>query len=81
MPNHDQPKYMEIEREKQTLGDALPAEMARVRELLPFYDEIPTGIFAATMMRADLDAAAKALADGDVIEMIRVYQSLKDYKA
>jgi hypothetical protein len=65
----------------ETLGDALPAEMARVRELLPLYDSIPTGIFAATMMRADLDAAARALASGDVIEMIRVYQSLKDYHA
>lgn len=65
----------------ETLGDALPAEMARVRELLPYYDEIPTGIFAATMMRADLDAAAKALAEGDIVEMIRAYQSLKDYKA
>jgi hypothetical protein len=31
------------------------------------------------MMRADLDAAAKALADGDVVAMLRVYQSLKGY--
>lgn len=34
----------------ETLGDALPREMARVRELLPLYDAIPIGVFAATMM-------------------------------
>ena len=63
-----------------TLGDALPREMARVRdELLPMYDAIPTGVFAATMMRADLDRAAKALAEGDVVAMLRVYESLKGF--
>jgi hypothetical protein len=45
------------------------------------YDAIPTGVFAATMMRADLDRAAKAMAEGDVVEMMRVYQSLKEYSA
>ena len=65
-----------------TLGDALPREMARVRDqVMPSYIEIgPPGMFALAMMRADLDAAAKALAEGDVVEMIRVYQSLRDYK-
>lgn len=64
-----------------TLGDALPQEMARVRdEVIPAYLEIgPSGIFALTMMRADLDRAAKALAEGDTVEMIRVYESLKGY--
>ena len=56
-------------------------EMKRVRdELLPLYDAIPAGKFAATMMRADLDAATKALAEGDVVTMIRVYERLRDYK-
>jgi hypothetical protein len=64
----------------ETLAEALPREMARVRdELLPMYDAIPTGVFAATMMRADLDRAAKALASGDVVEMLRVYESLKGF--
>jgi hypothetical protein len=63
-----------------SLGTALPREMARVRDVvLPEYLAIPTGIFAATMMRADLDRAATALAEGDVIEMLRVYESLKEY--
>jgi hypothetical protein len=62
------------------LGEALPREMARVRdEVLSVYLGIPTGIFAANMMRADLDAATKALAEGDVIEMIRVYKSLQEW--
>lgn len=64
-----------------TLGEALPKEMARVRELLPIYDQIPTGVFAAQMMRADLDRAAKALAQGDLASMIRVYESLKGYSS
>jgi hypothetical protein len=66
--------------ESMTLGEALPHEMARVRdELLPMYDAIPTGVYAATMMRADLDRAAKALAEGDVVAMLRVYESLKGF--
>ena len=64
----------------ETLGEALPKEMARVRDkLLPVYDAIPTGVFGATMMRADLDRAAKAMIEGDVVEMMRVYESLKGY--
>ena len=55
--------------------------MARVRdEVMPAYEEIgPSGAFALAFMRADLDAAARAMAEGDVVAMLRVYQSLKDY--
>lgn len=73
----------ETRSDSKSLADALPEEMARVRdELLPVYDALPGGVgfFAATMMRADLDRAAKALAEGDVVEMIAVYQSLKGFK-
>lgn len=64
-----------------SLGEALPAEMARIRDvLIPAYQECGVGgQFALAMMRADLDRAAKALIEGDVVEMLRVYQSLKDY--
>lgn len=67
-----------------TLGEALPREMARVRdEVLPQFIALrgmPNVIVEPQimMMRADLDAAAKALAEGDVVEMLRVYQSLKE---
>lgn len=66
-----------------TLGEELPKEMARVRDqLMPTYQQIgPSGTFALAMMRADLDRAARAMAEGDIAEMISAYQSLKDYKA
>ena len=39
---------------------SLAAEMTRVRDVvLPAYLSIPTGAFAASLMRRDLDAAAK----------------------
>jgi hypothetical protein len=65
-----------------TLGDALPREIARVRdEVLPVYLEIgPGGAFAAAMMRQDLDRASKAMIEDDVVEMVRVYESLKGYE-
>ena len=66
----------------ETLGDALPKEMARVRdELMPQYQSIgPAGGFALALMRASLDGAAKAMAAGDLPAMIRYYNELKDFK-
>jgi hypothetical protein len=65
-----------------TLGDALPKEMARVRDqIMPTYQEIgPAGAFALVMMRADLDRATHALAVGDVIAMMQAYDALTGYK-
>ena len=65
-----------------TLGEALPKEMARVRdEVLPVYLEIgPSGQFAATMMRLSLDRATKALAEGDIGAMIDTYNELKEFR-
>lgn len=64
-----------------TLADALLAEITRVRdEVLPCYLEIgPSGAFAASMMRADLHLANKAMIEGDIVAMARVYQGLKTY--
>lgn len=64
---------------RESLGTALPKEMARVRdEVLPAYIEIgPLGAIAAAMIRADLDKAARALAEGDVAAMVRAYEALK----
>ena len=65
-----------------TLGEGLPAEMARVRdELMPRYIEIgPAGAFALAMMRASLDRAAAALAEGDVTKMILCYRDLMEFE-
>lgn len=64
-----------------SLGEALPREMKRVRdEVMPAYLSIgPPGFIALTMMRADLDCAAKALAENDIVTMLHVYESLKGY--
>lgn len=65
-----------------TLGEALPREMARVRDkVMPQYQSIGTsGMPALFMMRASLDQAAKAMAEGDVAAMIAAYQDLKGYE-
>lgn len=65
-----------------SLGSELPKEMARVRdELMPIYQSIGTaGRFALLMMCAELDRATKALAEGDVITMMRSYEALKGFK-
>lgn len=65
-----------------TLGEALPREMARVRDqVMPAYIAIgPVGAPALAMMRIDLDLATQALAEGDIVGMIRAYKSLKEYK-
>lgn len=65
----------------ETLADALLNEQQRVRELLPLYDAIPTGIFAATMMRQSLARAEQAVASGDGVAMLAAYEDLKGYDA
>jgi hypothetical protein len=67
---------------RESLGEALPKEMARIRDVvMPAYVDIgPEGSFALAFMRRELDAAAKAMAEGDVVEMIRAYEALKSYK-
>lgn len=70
-----------------TLGDALPREIARVRDdvLAQFISlrGMPNVIVEPqiTMIRAELDRATKALAEGDILEMMRAYESLKGYEA
>jgi hypothetical protein len=65
-----------------TLGDELPRQIARVRdELIPAYLECGVGgSFAVAMMRADLDRASKAMIEGDIVEMVRVCEKLKEWQ-
>jgi hypothetical protein len=68
--------------DNQTLGDALPAEMARVRTILGYYKEIgPAGAFGAAMIEQSLRAADDAVMGGDVVEMVRAYKALKQIEA
>jgi hypothetical protein len=64
-----------------SLGTVLPAEMARVRdEVMPAYQAIGApGMLALAMMRATLDEAARALAEGDLVAMVRLYEDLCGY--
>lgn len=67
--------------EHQTVGDALPAECARVREVLGHYREIgPAGMFGAMMIEQDLRAADAAMISGDVVAMIRALNALREIK-
>ncbi len=63
-----------------TLGDALPAEMKRIREVvIPAYQSIGApGRFGLTMINAELTQAEKALESGEVVTMIAAYASLEE---
>ena len=64
-----------------TLAEALPAEMARVRVVLGHYREIgPVGMIGASFIERDLQAADRAVMSGDVVAMLRSYESLKQIK-
>jgi hypothetical protein len=69
-----------------TLADALPREMARVRDqVMPSYIALrgmPNVIVepALSMMRMSLDAAARAMIERDLVGMLRCYQDLKGYE-
>lgn len=69
------------DQDPKTLGEALPREMARVRdEIMPAYLACGTsGGPALALMRLELDAAAKALAEGDVVAMLRAHEALKGW--
>lgn len=67
-----------------TLADALPAEQARVRELLKEYRSPllgGAGELAARMMEAALQTAERAATSGDVVAMLRSYEELRGFNA
>lgn len=61
--------------------EGIQRQCDRAREILPLYDEIPTGVFAATMMRNSIKAAEAAIASGDVLAMLAAYKDLEGYEA
>ena len=71
-----------VQKTTETVGDALPRAMARVRdEIMPAYAAIgPAGVWALGSMRFDLDAAARAMAAGDVAGMVRALHELRGWK-
>jgi len=64
-----------------TLGEDYPNEQQRCRELLKLYEEIgPAGSFGAATIRGVLLRADEALANNDVVAMIRAYEEMKGCK-
>ncbi len=65
-----------------TLGEALPLEIARVRDtIMPAYLEIgAAGAPALFLMRASLDRASKAMIEGDAVAMLHCLEDLRGYE-
>jgi hypothetical protein len=64
--------------EVNTIADALPKEMARVREVLGHYREIgPAVAIGAHFIEQDLRAADQAVMSGDVVAMLRSLETLR----
>ena len=66
----------------ESLGEALPKEMARVRELIVMYRDPSlngAGNLAAAMMERSLVAADRAIVSGDLAEMICCFKDLKEW--
>lgn len=62
----------------ESLAEALPKEIARVREILGIYKSIgPSGMFGAAFIEQDLREADQAVMSGDVVRMIQAYRTLK----
>lgn len=62
----------------ESLAEALPKEMARVREVLGLYKEIgPAGMFGAAFIEQDLREADQAVMSGDLVRMIKAYKKLQ----
>jgi|GEM_PF-996166 len=66
--------------ETQTLGEALPKEIARVQGIIALYRSVPNGQFAAALMQQDIYAVQKAMMEGDLAGMIAAYKSLSEWK-
>lgn len=68
-----------------TLGDALPREINRVRDIQSNYKALrgmPNVIVEPQikMMEFSIQAGIKAAASGDVTEMLRAYEDLKAWE-
>jgi hypothetical protein len=68
------------------LAEALPYEIDRVRKLQDEYKSLRglTRVIIEpqiAMMEAEIQAAIKACAEGDVVEMVRSCQSLREWES
>lgn len=63
-----------------TLAEALPEQITRVQGIIALYKTVPNGQIAATLMQQDIDAAHKAMMEGDLPCMIAAYKSLLEWE-
>lgn len=62
------------------LIEGIQKECNRLRDtVLPEYDKIPEGIFAATIMRDAITRAEAAIASGDVVACVESYKELQGF--
>ena len=63
-----------------SIGSEFPMEQERVRELIDEYRKLPGGVgmIGAYLMDDILKRAAEAQSSGDVIQILRAFQELKD---
>lgn len=64
------------------LIEGLIDQMNRVRGLAAVYDALPNdaGKLGALLMRATIMTAERVMAEGDLVEMIRAYKDLEEFK-
>lgn len=66
----------------ESLGEAMPKEMARVRVVLGHYREIgPVGAIGAAFIEQDLREADQAVMSGGLPRMIRAIKTLQGIKS
>ncbi len=62
------------------LIEGIQSEMNRVRELRTQYAAIgPSGIFGRSLIDAEIKLAEKAIAESDVVEMLKSYKTLQGF--
>ena len=63
-----------------TMADAILEELARCRDLLGEYADLPpeSSWFAVAHIKADIERMEKAMLEGDTVEMVRCLAALKD---
>lgn len=61
-----------------TVGDDMPVQQARCRELLRAYQDLgPAGTLGALVIEGALERADRAVMSGDIIRILACYRELK----
>ena len=66
------------EEKPMNLIEGLQKEIQRNRNLVKIYNEVPNGAFASIMINQDIVDAERAMAEGDTIVMVRLFDTLQN---